>query len=79
MTGWDDNRMSPYIQNWNLELQRELAAERSGRREETKPELVASAETDKPKASRAKAARPADAKPAEGKPEAGTIEPIIPS
>jgi hypothetical protein len=24
MTGWDNNRVTPYIQNWNLELQREL-------------------------------------------------------
>jgi chromosome segregation ATPase len=62
------------------ELQRELAAERSGRRDETKPELVASADADKPKASRTKAAaKPGEAKPADGKPEAGTIEPIIPS
>ena len=45
------------------ELQRELAAERSGRREETKPELVASAEPAKSKA----------------KPDANKVEPIIPS
>jgi crescentin len=46
------------------ELQRELAVERSGRREETKPELVASHEPAKPKVKQ---------------PEAEKVEPIIPS
>jgi chromosome segregation ATPase len=57
------------------ELQRELAVERSGRREETKPELVASDETER-KTGRAKVA---ELKSGEAKPNPEKVEPIIPS
>ena len=65
------------------ELQRELATERSGRREEVKLEAVPNG--DKAKVSRAKVAeaKPAEAKAGDkagdGKPDAGKVEPIIPS
>ena len=58
------------------ELQRELATERSGRREDVKLEAVAS-DSDKPKAGRAKMAKAPETK--DGKPDAGAVEPIIPS
>jgi crescentin len=57
------------------ELQRELAAERSGRRDETRPELVANAEADK----RMARAKVAEVKPAETKADPEKVEPIIPS
>ena len=59
-----------------VELQRELATERSGRREDVKLEAVAS-DSDKPKAGRAKIAKAPETK--DGKPGAGAVEPIIPS
>lgn len=57
------------------ELQRELAHERSGRREETKPELVTNGDADK----RTGRAKVAEVKAADTKPDPDKIEPIIPS
>ena len=60
-----------------VELQRELAAERTGRREEPKLEAVsessAAAEAQKAKDAKAKAAKPAEQKAAPN----GSVEPII--
>jgi chromosome segregation ATPase len=73
------------------ELQRELAAERSGRREEPKLEAVA-ADGEKARPARARPAKAAEAKPAEtksaeargsdepeAKPQSGAVKPIISS
>ena len=63
------------------ELQRELAIERGGRREEPQSQAATEATLtpETPRVARIRAAKAADAKQDEAKPASGTVEPVVPS